>query len=112
MGMSATEGLGPASAPVVVDRPGEGRLVVEEAGSVAELVYELEGDRLLLVHTGVPEPMGGKGVGGALVRAAVRKAADEGLVVVPWCPFARRWLLHNPESAEGIRIDWASEPVP
>lgn len=106
--MSAAEETGRGSA-VVVDRPEEGRLVVEEDGAVAELVYELEGDRLLLVHTGVPEAMAGRGVGGALVREAVRKAALGGLVVVPWCPFARQWLRRNTESAESVKVDWSSE---
>jgi len=99
---------GGIQAPVVVDRPDESRLVVEEEGSVAELVYEREDDRLVLVHTGVPDAMGGKGVGGALVKAAMRKAALGGLTVVPWCPFARRWLRHNPQIAGTVTIDWTS----
>lgn len=98
------------TSPLVVDRQDEGRLVVEEGRSVAELVYEIDGDRLVLVHTGVPEEMGGKGVGGALVREAVAKAAQAGLTIVPWCPFARRWLRRNPHSAETVTIDWSSEP--
>lgn len=109
--MDATAESG-STAPRVVDREDEGRLIVEEGGSVAELVYAMDGDRLVLVHTGVPEEMSGKGVGGALVEEAVRKAALAGLTVVPWCPFARSWLRRNPLSAGNVRIDWSSEPLP
>jgi predicted GNAT family acetyltransferase len=52
---------------------------------LAELVYRRSGSRLVLVHTGVPRALEGRGVGGALIRAAVAKAAAEGLTVVPLC---------------------------
>jgi hypothetical protein len=83
----------------VVDRPDENRLVVEADGQVAELIYRQEGNHLVLVHTGVPEALGGRGIGGRLVEAAVEKAAAEGLVVEAWCPFARTWLRTHPEAA-------------
>ena len=31
--------------------------------------------------------------------------ADE-LTVVPWCPFARRWLQEHPDEAAAVTIDW------
>jgi uncharacterized protein len=83
----------------VVDRPDENRLVVEADGQVAELIYRREGNHLVLVHTGVPAALGGRGIGGRLVEAAVEKAAAEGLVVEAWCPFARTWLRTHPEVA-------------
>jgi hypothetical protein len=30
--------------------------------------------------------------------------------LVPWCPFARRWLKEHPEAAEGVSIDWETLP--
>jgi predicted GNAT family acetyltransferase len=83
----------------VVDRPDENRLVFEEDGEVAELIYRREGNHLVLVHTGVPDALGGRGIGGRLVEAAVEKASAEGLVVEAWCPFARTWLRTHPEVA-------------
>ena len=44
-------------APVVDDTAGS-RFVIREGGAEAELIYPLEGDRLLLVHTGVPDGVG------------------------------------------------------
>lgn len=90
----------------VEDRPGEGRFVAEVGGHTAELVYRREGDRLVLVHTGVPDELEGQGIGSALVRAAVAAAMDEELTIVPECPFARRWLQDHPSVAIDVEIDW------
>jgi hypothetical protein len=97
--------------PEVSDDVEHHRLVVEQEGAVAELVYQAEGDRLILVHTGVPDALGGRGIGGVLVRAAVDRADRDGATVVPWCPFARKWLQTHPEIAGTIDIDWASSPT-
>jgi predicted GNAT family acetyltransferase len=62
----------------------------------------------VLVHTEVPEQLGGRGIGGQLVRAALEWAARDGLVIVPWCPFARKWLTDHPEATAAVGIDWAT----
>ena len=91
----------------IVDATGESRFVIRgDHGLEAELVYRVEGERLELIHTGVPEEWGGRGIGGRLVRAALRRARAEHLTVVPWCPFARRWLLDHPDEAADVPVDW------
>ena len=77
-------------------------------GERAELTYRTEGDRLTLVHTGVPDAFEGRGIGGDLVRAAVDHAVDAGLTIVPHCRFARGWLDRHPDVAGRVPID----PVP
>jgi predicted GNAT family acetyltransferase len=94
----------------VVDDVAHSRLVYEERGALAELVYRRSGDRLILVHTGVPEELGGRGIGGQLVRRAVEWAATDGLIVVPRCPFARKWLQDHPDVARTVSIDWMPPP--
>jgi predicted GNAT family acetyltransferase len=94
----------------VVDVPTESRFVVRHEGHEAELVYHLNGDRLVLVHTEVPDEMSGHGIGGRLVSAAVARAESEHLTVVPWCPFARRWLGDHRDVAARVDIDWHSQP--
>jgi predicted GNAT family acetyltransferase len=91
----------------VVRRADEHRFVVELDGQVAELTYRLEGDRLELLHDGVPPALAGHGVGSALVREAVEWAARKDLVLVPTCPFARHWLQSHREVATTARIDWS-----
>lgn len=88
-------------------RPDEQRFVVELDGLVAELTYRLDGDRLELLHDGVPSELAGRGVGSALVREAVQWATSRDLTVVPACPFARHWLQSHREVAANVRIDWS-----
>ena len=91
------------------DRDGH-RLVTEKDGYTAELDYRQRADRLIIVHTLVPEELEGHGLGGELVRAAIQKAVDENLTVVPWCPYARKWLREHPDEAAAVTIDWTPPP--
>ncbi len=90
----------------VTDRPELGRFELVVDGHRAELVYRVEDDALLLIHTEVPAELGGRGIGGRLVRAALDRSVREGLTVVPWCPFARSWLRGHPEEIGQAIIDW------
>jgi uncharacterized protein len=96
----------------VVDVPAQSRFVVRGVDGEAELVYERAGDRLLLLHTEVPDQLSGHGLGGRLVGAAVDQARAESLTLVPWCPFARRWLHQHPDALHGVGVDWKSQPLP
>ena len=91
--------------PQVTHDPGASRFEYRAGGSVAELVYRRRGERMVLLHTGVPGALEGHGVGGQLVRAAIGYAASEGLTVVPACPFARAWLDRHPDVAALVPID-------
>ena len=62
----------------------------------AYLSYERHGSTFDITHTVVPEDMGGQGVGGRLVQAAVAYAEEAGLDLVVTCPFARDWLDKHP----------------
>lgn len=94
----------------VEDRPHEQRFVLEIEGDEAELLYRVVDGELRLTHTEVPEALGGRGLGGHLVRASLERARADGLVVVPWCGFTRKWLERHPDVHEGVEIDWDSEP--
>ena len=89
----------------VTDNVAQSRLELRADGSMAELVYRRNGRRLVLIHTGVPPELEGRGFGGKLVEAAIDQAAREGLTLVPLCPFAREWLDRHPDRAAGVTID-------
>ncbi|MCC7076821.1 MAG: N-acetyltransferase [Acidimicrobiia bacterium] len=72
--------------------------------------YEVEGERLVLVHTGVPEELGGRGLGADLVRAALERATRDGLTIIPRCEFARGWLEKHPGAAAGVDVEWPTPP--
>ena len=84
------------------------RFVVRDGDAEAQLLYRRRGNRLVLVHTEVPEELGGRGIGGQLVRAAIGWAQQHALVIVPFCPFARKWLADHPEATAAVSIDWAA----
>ena len=66
-------------------------------GQTAVLVYEKAGQLLRLIHTEVPQPLEGKGVGSKLVSAVLRFAQEYNLNVVPLCPFVARYMKRHPE---------------
>jgi predicted GNAT family acetyltransferase len=95
--------------PPVIDDEEKHRLEVTIDGHLAELVYRVGDGRLVLVHTGVPDELGGQGIGSVLVQAAVAKAVAEDLTIVPNCPFARSWLERHPDEAAAARIEWPTD---
>jgi predicted GNAT family acetyltransferase len=63
-----------------------------------EMTYSQAGDALIIIdHTRVFEGHEGKGVGQALVIAAVERARKEGFKIMPLCPFARAMFERHPE---------------
>ncbi len=90
----------------VTDNQAASRFEFADGGHLAELRYHRNGNRLVLIHTEVPVELEGRGIGGALVTAAVDRAAREGLTIVPFCPFARGWLERHPGVAGRVSIDW------
>lgn len=95
---------------VVRDDRTHNRFVLDEDGATARLEYVTEPGRLILVHTEVPEVLGGRGIGGRLVATALKRAEAEGETIVPWCPFARRWLHEHADQTAGVNIDFKTPP--
>lgn len=63
-----------------------------------EMTYSRAGDTLIIIdHTQVFEGHEGKGVGKALVVAAVERARAEGFKIMPLCPFARAQFERHPD---------------
>lgn len=65
--------------------------------SPAIIQYEEDGDRIILLHTAVPEALEGRGIGSTLARAALEDARERNLTVVPNCPFVRAYIQRHPE---------------
>ncbi|HUJ05670.1 MAG TPA: GNAT family N-acetyltransferase [Streptosporangiaceae bacterium] len=99
-----------SDADKVTDNHEKSRFELTADGQAAELVYRRRADRLVLVHTEVPEALGGHGIGGVLVQAAVDRAIAEHLTVVPLCPFARSWLERHADVASTVTVDWGEPP--
>lgn len=83
------------------ERP-KGAFLIREGGrKVGELTYVWAGDdRFIIDHTWVHPDLRGRGVGQALVKAAVAYARTEGVAVTPQCPYAAAEFARHPEYGE------------
>jgi uncharacterized protein len=77
----------------------EGRFEIAVEGRRAMLQYRRSDDSMRLIHTEVPEPLRGRGLGKQLVRAALDYAHFNKLKIVPICPFVKLYLEKHPEAA-------------
>jgi predicted GNAT family acetyltransferase len=91
-----------------MDRPGwevrheaaSRRFTAAVDGHTARLEYEPGEGRLVVLHTLVPEAIGGRGIAAALVEAVLAYARASGLKVVPRCSYTARYLSRHPEYAD------------
>jgi predicted GNAT family acetyltransferase len=84
-------------APTVHHNPQASRFETEVDGLLCRCDYRLHDGVMLLVHTEVPPALEGRGIGAALVRAALDHAADNGLRVRPACAFVAAYLARHPQ---------------
>ena len=81
-----------------VHRPDVRRFEATVDGHVGRLDYEMHEGVLTIVHTEVDPALEGRGVAGALVRAALDHARANGLKVRARCAYAASYLERHPES--------------
>lgn len=66
-------------------------------GKTGYISYQERGDTLVYDHTIVPQALGGKGVGSALVKHALDYARTENKKVVPQCSFVASYINKHPD---------------
>ena len=86
-----------ATTPVPVHEPEHERFSITEDGQLAVVEYAIAGQVMTVHHTRVPEAIGGRGIAGLLVRAALDHARNHGLKVRPTCSYADAWMRRHPE---------------
>ncbi|GAB2451924.1 GNAT family N-acetyltransferase [Streptomyces incanus] len=59
--------------------------------------YQETSELIVLTHTEVDPTFEGRGVGGALARAALDDIRERGLKALVICPFIISWLRNHPE---------------
>jgi hypothetical protein len=60
-------------------------------------------DTVVLPHTEVDSEWGGRGIGSMLARRAFEDARADGLTVLPFCPFMKRWAELHPDFRDVVR---------
>ena len=76
------------------------RFQTEADGTRAYVEYELDGDTMTITHTIVPQAIGGRGIAGELVQAALDHARGQGWKVAPQCSYADHWLRKHADYAD------------
>jgi predicted GNAT family acetyltransferase len=82
----------------IVHNAAQSRFEAHVGGDLGRLDYRIAGDTFTIDHTEVPPSLGGRGIGGKLVAAAVAYARGAKLRVASRCSYASAWLAKHPEA--------------
>ena len=66
-------------------------------GHTGYISYKERDDKLVYDHTIVPQELGGRGVGSALVKEALNYARENDKKVVPQCSFVSSYIDKHPD---------------
>ena len=83
----------------VVDNPQESRFEMAVGDAVAFAEYAQEDDRVLLLHTEVPQELSGRGIGSKLAKGVFETLRGRDARVVAQCPFMAGYAARHPEYA-------------
>ncbi|HEY4337708.1 MAG TPA: GNAT family N-acetyltransferase [Puia sp.] len=83
----------------IINNQQQQQLQLTIEGELAFLEYRLKDGVVYLMHTEVPDRLGGRGIGTALAAAAFDYAKAQGLQIKVYCPFVKKYLDRHPELA-------------
>jgi predicted GNAT family acetyltransferase len=84
----------------VIENKEKKRFETEVEGRLALIEYIRAENKVYLTHTEVPKELEGKGIASSLVKQVLQQIKDEGLELVPLCPFVAAYLKRHPEWKE------------
>ena len=80
------------------DNPEKSRYEVYDAEELAGFTeYHRYSNEIAFIHTEVDPAFGGRGLAGQLVQNALDDVRKRGLVVLPFCPYVRKFIVRHPE---------------
>jgi len=86
----------------ITDNQDNFQFEITEDGHKAELVYRLRDKQIYLMHTWVPEQIGGKGIGKALIEHALKYSIENQLEAIIYCPFVNSYVIKHPNWREEL----------
>src|SRR4051812_13433663 len=81
----------------VVERPERQRFEMAVEDELALAYYRVEGARVVLTHTEVPQRLSGRGIGSALAKGVFEGLRASGRKAVLRCDFMRAYAARHPE---------------
>jgi len=87
------------------DNPAQHRYEARLDGHLAVVTYRREERRIIFIHTVVSPAIEGHGVAGKLVRAALDDAREQGVAVIPLCPYMVIFIRRHPEYSELVPVE-------
>lgn len=81
----------------VIDNREQSRFELMLEAGTAIIAYRIEGERIVLIHTEVPQALSGQGVGSGLAKGAFELIRTSGRKAVLRCEFIRGWIVKHPE---------------
>ena len=85
------------SEPTITHRPEAQRFETTINGQTGYISYQERDNTLIYDHTIVPQSLGGRGVGSALVKCALDFAHEHDKKVIPQCSFVSAYIKKHPE---------------
>jgi uncharacterized protein len=86
--------------PAVQHDPESSVFYTDVEGHRAVLNYRCKDATMTILHTGVPEAIGGRGVAAELTRKALEFARSRHWKVQPLCAYAALFMRQHPEFAD------------
>ena len=91
---------------VVNNNEAEEQFEAEVNGERAFIQYHRMGERIVFIHTEVPEALEGHGIASKLAREALEVARAQHLIVVPLCPFVTSYIRRHPEYGSLVAAEY------
>lgn len=90
----------------VADNPGQTRFEIRVGGRLAgHADYRRRPGLIAFIHTEVDPELEGQGLGSDLIKAALDQVQEQGLEVLPFCPFVNAFIKRNPEYLDLVPQD-------
>lgn len=92
---------GEPDAPQVSNNADQSRFELRVDGNLVGLAdYRVHDGRMVFTHTEIDPGLGGRGLGGVLIGAALAEVRQQGLSADPQCSFVDDYLNRHPEHAD------------
>jgi len=76
------------------------RFEMDVAGGKALAFYRLADGVMTITHTEVPSALRGRGIGSQMMHGVLRNVREQGMKVIPRCPFVADFINRHPHYAD------------